>query len=361
MDTPEEQKKIKVLVVDDSALMSRQIANILSSADGIEVVGRAKDGKEALALIEELNPDVITLDVEMPTMNGLTALKHIMVKYAIPTVMLSALTTEAAQTTFDSLKFGAIDVVAKPSKKETESLEAQKADIISKVKRAAFIDTGRLRYLRLANPNSRKEKKSKGQPTPETRFIVIGAGVGGYYSLLRIIPALPADFPGVVISVMTTAPRYIDPFVAFLDNHSFLPVRRLEDRLPAERGVCYICSAQEGFLLGKTTDSPILFAKHEPMGSFEPRSVDAMFRSVARVIGTNAVGVILSGAGTDGAEGISAIRKSGGISVIQDINNCMDPSMPLAALEKGLVERVLPDYRMADYFVKLCSVREQHT
>ncbi len=135
--------KIRVLVVDDSTLMSRQITSILNDDRKIEVVGRARDGLEALAMVGSLKPDVVTLDVEMPRMNGITALKHIMVKHCVPTVMISALTTEGARATFDALKYGAIDVIAKPSRREDESLDAQKADIIAKVHRAAAIRTGR--------------------------------------------------------------------------------------------------------------------------------------------------------------------------------------------------------------------------
>ena len=151
----------RVLVVEDSALMGRQISNILNSAPDLTVVGRARDGLEALNMVEEFKPDVITMDVEMPRMNGITALKHVMMKYSIPTVMISALTTEGATTTFDALKFGAIDVIAKPSQREDESLEAQQADIVAKVRRAAEIRTGRARYIRIATNLSAYAKQGR--------------------------------------------------------------------------------------------------------------------------------------------------------------------------------------------------------
>ncbi len=240
--------KIRVLVVDDSALMSRQISSILNEDSSIEVVGRAKDGQEALAMVEELKPDVITMDVEMPRMNGITALKHIMVRHSVPTVMISALTTEGARTTFDALKYGAIDVIAKPSRREDVSLDAQKADIISKVRRAASIRTGRSRYIRISARLPKQEKVAKGLPDSNTRYVGIGAGTGGYYGLLRVIPGLPLEFSDVLIAVILVASKYIEPFVTYLEAHSVIPVKSVSGPFVPERGACYICSGD--YLLG---------------------------------------------------------------------------------------------------------------
>ncbi len=157
--------KIRVLVVDDSALMSRQITAILQNDEKLQVVGWAKDGLEALNMVRSLRPDVVTMDVEMPRMNGITALKHIMVKHPVPTVMISALTVEGARTTFDALKYGAIDVIAKPSRREDVSLDAQQAEIVAKVKRAAAIRTGRSRYMRISPRSPGEIRNSKGPVT----------------------------------------------------------------------------------------------------------------------------------------------------------------------------------------------------
>jgi two-component system, chemotaxis family, protein-glutamate methylesterase/glutaminase len=344
--------KIRVLVVDDSALMSRQITNILNGDSAIEVVGRAKDGLEALGMVKDLSPDVVTMDVEMPRMNGITALKHIMVKHAIPTVMISALTKEGARTTFDALKYGAIDVIAKPSRREDENLDAQKADIIGKVRRAAAIRTGRSRYIRMCHDVCIEEKGAKGRPDENTRFIGIGAGTGGYYGLLRIIPALPKDFQDVLIAVILVASRYIEPFVAYLDSHSVVPVRSGKEVISPQRGTCYVCSGEEHIILESNGDGRMRFnLLQNPMLTDESGAIDRMLESLAESAGQKAVGIIMSGAGRDGAKGLSVIREVGGIAAIQDINNCVDPSMPLAALEKGSVARILPDYMMADFIM----------
>lgn len=342
-------EKIRVLVVDDSALMSRQITSILNEDSSIEVVGRAKDGLEALTLVKDLRPDVVTMDVEMPRMNGITALKHIMVRHSVPTVMISALTKEGARTTFDALKYGAIDVIAKPSRREDENLEAQKADIISKVRRAAAIRTGRSRYIRMASPISREEKRSKGLPHTNTRFIATGAGTGGYYGLLRIIPGLPAEFSDVLIAVILVASKYVEPFVTYLDAHSVVPVRSVTGPFIPETGTVYVSS---GDYLLELENSHGALGMSASANTKSEGAINCLFNSLAETLKHRVTGVVMTGAGEDGAEGLASVRSAGGIAVVQDINNCMDPSMPIAALAKGSVQRVLPDYMMVDYLSK---------
>jgi len=351
MNDNSENNKIKVLVVDDSALMSKQIAAILNEDDKIEVVGQAKDGVEAMHMAGTLKPDVITLDVEMPKMSGITALKHIMVRHGVPTVMISALTKEGARTTFDALRYGAIDVIAKPSRREDESLDAQKEDIVAKVRRAAAIRTGRSRYLRMTAPPP-LQKRLHISPNSAPRFIGIGAGTGGYYSLLRIIPALPAEFQGMLIGVVLAAARYVEPFVSYLDTHSVVQVKGIKGVTVLEPGICYICSGQDGVVLERDDDGRSVLAPRGRTPEANSGPIDAMLTSLA-VMGGQAIGIVMTGAGKDGAEGIAAIRGAGGTGVVQDINNAMDPSMPLAVLEKGSVEKLLPDYRMAEFIMRI--------
>jgi two-component system, chemotaxis family, protein-glutamate methylesterase/glutaminase len=348
-----DNEQIRVLVVDDSALMSRQITAILQNDEKIQVVGWAKDGLEALNMVKSLRPDVVTMDVEMPRMNGISALKHIMVKHPIPTVMISALTVEGARTTFDALKYGAIDVIAKPSRREDVSLAAQEAEIIAKVRRAASIRTGRSRYMRISPREPIAGGNSPGlPPDPNTRFIGIGTGIGGYYALLRIIPHLPPTFHDVLVAVILSGSRYVEPFVAYLHAHSSLPVKKADSATPLEKGTCYLCSGDSGPRLDTDSDGNVRLSfvpKASTNGS--QGAIDGMFESYARIAGNRAVGIIMTGAGADGAEGLSQIREAGGTTVIQDINNCVDPSMPLAVLEKGPVSRMLPDYLIADFLI----------
>jgi len=348
---PHENNRIRVLVVDDSALMSRQIAGILGDDDHIHVVGRAKDGQEALDMIEILKPDVITLDVEMPRMNGITTLKHIMVRYATPTVMISALTTEGARTTFDALKFGAIDVIAKPSRREDQSLEAQKAEIVAKVRRAAAIRTGRSRYVRVPSSGS-ATVKGPGKPADRsTRLIGMGAGTGGYYGLLRVVPALRKTFANTIIAMLLVANKYIEPFIGYLDWHSAIPVRGIRGVTIPEKGTCYVCSGEDGLIIEKNRDG---IPRFKVMGqcTANPGPIDRLFLSLS-AFGQRAAGIVMTGPGSDGAGGAAVLRGVGGTVLAQDINNCLDPQMPLAALEIDAVDGVLADYEIPDFLMKL--------
>ncbi len=354
MNGGSENGKIKVLVVDDSVLIARTISRILESDAGIEVVGRARDGIQALEMIEDLKPHVVTLDVEMPKMDGITALKHIMVKHSTPTVMISALAREGSRTSFECLKYGAIDVIAKPSRKETESLAQQEAEIIAKVRRAATIRTGRFKYIRVTGPEPADPRATNSPADEATRLIGITAGTGGYYTLLRVIPMLTASFQDVIVAALVATSRYVDAFATYLQAHSAIPVRVVDPDEALEKGVCYLTAAADrprarsdgakGLRIGLEGNSD--HTKTE-------EAINDFLRSIAATARLRAVGVIMTGSGRHGAEGIAEIRRSGGLGVIQDINNCVDPSMPLAALEKGTVEKILPDYQMAEFFMNL--------
>ncbi|MEW6350089.1 MAG: chemotaxis protein CheB [Thermodesulfobacteriota bacterium] len=346
--------KIKVLVVDDSVLIARTISRILESDGTIEVIGRARDGIQALEMIEDLKPDVVTLDVEMPKMDGITALKHIMVKHSTPTVMISALAREGSRTSFECLKYGAIDVIAKPSRKETESLAEQEAEILAKVRRAATIRTGRFKYVRVTGAEPADPSAATGPADEATRFIGITAGTGGYYTLLRIVPMLTSDFQEVIVAALVVSSRYVDPFATYLQAHCAIPVKVVNPDEALEKGVVYLAAAADrpvarsdglnGLRVGLEGNS-------DHTGTEE--AINDFLKSIAATVRGRAVGVIMTGSGSHGAAGIVEIRRSGGLGVIQDINNCVDPSMPLAALEKGTVEKILPDYQMAEFFMNL--------
>lgn len=352
MNMSADKTKVRVLVVDDSVLMGRQIAGILDNDEQIEVVGRAKDGMEALEMVAELKPDVVTLDVEMPRMDGITALKHIMVKYSTPTVMISALTKEGATTTFDALKYGAIDVIAKPSRRQNVSLDAQREDIVNKVKRAAAIRTGRSRYIRMSGGKAGALRPTGEPPNSMTRFVGLGAGTGGYYSLLRIIPGLGSDFSDVVVAVILVSARYIEPFVTYLASHSPVRVKTVKEGRTVEKGTVYICSGQDGPTISADSDGQLRLRLSKVTSEFSAGgAVDRMMKSLAGIAGNRAMGCVLSGPGNDGAEGIHEIRQAGGITVVQDINNCMDPSMPLAVLKNGTVGKIIPDFLIAQFLL----------
>lgn len=347
-------KQIKVLVVDDSALMRKQICSILETDPEIKVVGDAKDGEDALEQLAGVKPDVVTLDVEMPRMNGITALKHIMMKHAVPTVMISALTSEGSKTTFDALRYGAVEVVSKPSRRDTDSLEAQRKDIISKVKRAALIRTGRLKYVRVAGEEAAQKGNDLAPADNDTAVVGLAAGTGGYYSLLRIIPALAPTFTGVVISVMNVRSRYVEPFVTYLQAHSRAPVQVVKGIAAPRQSSCYVCAAEDLPVIEKANDGSLRLRLEGPSDQpVSPGPLDRFLMSLSFALVEKSVGILLTGAGKDGSEGLASVREAGGITAVQDINNCADPSMPLAALQKGTVDKVIPDYEMAEFIMSV--------
>jgi two-component system chemotaxis response regulator CheB len=347
---PDESSKIRVLVVDDSALMRRQISMILSSDPGFTVVDQASDGIEALEKIQSIKPDVITLDVEMPRMNGITCLKHIMVKYSVPTVMISSLTKEGAKTSFDALRYGAIDVIAKPSRREDADLDSQKADIIAKVRRAASIRTGRFKYLRIPQPTV-TSRQDRGTPDRNTTFITIGAGTGGYYGLLRTIPVVPEGFNDTIIAVIHASAGNVEPFAAYLHSHSNIPVQHGKDGVSVRKGSCYLCSAEHTLVMIENGTGNLMFSDLAGNSHSSRGSINVMMQSVAEYAGSRSIGVVMTGSGQDGAEGLLHINKAGGKCIVQDINNCIDPSMPLAALEQAVVEQLVPDYLLAEHLL----------
>jgi two-component system, chemotaxis family, protein-glutamate methylesterase/glutaminase len=346
--------KIRVLVVDDSVLMGIQITKILNADPRIEVVARAKDGVEALQMVEKVRPDVVTLDVEMPRMDGITALKHLMVRHPVPVVMLSSLTREGAKATFDALRFGALDVIAKPSRRETDSLEAQSRDIVARVKQAAAVGTNRARYRKKPSHGLAWARIERGPADGSTRFIGLGTGTSGYCALLQVIPNLQRGFQDVLIAVMWVSSRYVEPFVAYLAAHSPVPVKNIREAGTPEKGTCYVASCEDGVQLRRDIRGRFRFEVRSANAAGYPDSpIDNLFRSLATSAGSRAVGVVMSGAGKDGAEGMVAIRKVGGLGVIQSITTCMNPSMPRAVLMKGTVDKVLPDHLIPDYLMAL--------
>jgi two-component system, chemotaxis family, protein-glutamate methylesterase/glutaminase len=352
-------KRIRVLVVDDSVFMGMQIARILNDDDDIEVVGRARDGAEALERLQELEPDVVTLDVDMPVMDGLTALKHIMAKHPVPTVMISAQTTQGARSTFEALRFGAVDVVPKPSRLDSEDLGSHRGMLQEKVKRAASLWIGPWHQPRGSVRLSDARRVTRQPPDASTRFIGIAAGAGCHFSLLRVIPNLSPDFQDVLIVVLHESAKEVEPFVSYLAEYTAIPVKDVWDVQVIEKGACYVCSADDRVILSRDTSGEFTFDLHREPADSLPGPVDRMLCSVAELVGRRAVGVVMTGPGNDGIAGIAAIRAAGGIAAVQSMANCIDPEMPLAVLKSGAVVKVLPDFRIADFLAQGLVAQEE--
>jgi len=334
---------IRVLIVDDSATMRSLIANVLQRDPDIEIVGEAGDPLEAREAIKQLNPDVITLDVEMPNMNGIDFLEKIMRLRPMPVVMVSTLTVRGAEATLEALELGAVDCIAKPSTGGLEGFQ----DLAFKVKAAA----------------KAKVKPRSGAPaaapvpldaTPDGRVIAIGSSTGGVEALITVLSRFPANCPPTVITQHMPA-TFTKSFSLRLDRICAPTVAEAHDGAALEPGRVYIAPGGEHHLeiSGANTLRCRLTAAG-PVNGHRP-SVDVLFHSVARAAGAHAVGAILTGMGRDGAEGLLAMRKAGARTFGQDEASSIVYGMPKAAFEIGAVERQAPLDRLAAELLKAPS------
>ena len=337
MQTPQRPGRVRVLIVDDSALVRQVLSEILSQDPGIEVVGTASDPLIAREKIKQLEPDVLTLDVEMPRMDGLTFLQNLMRLRPMPVVMVSSLTESGAQVTLDALALGAVDFVTKPKLDVERGLNHYASELCERVRQAA-----RARVARLQPTTS----AAASQPAPiryrtTDRLIAIGASTGGTEAIRVILEQMPADAPATVITQHIPA-AFSKPFAERLDRHSKMTVVQAEDDMPLLAGHAYVApgglhlrvqrsGARWRCRLGE--DDPI--RRHRP-------SVDALFESVAQAAGANASAALLTGMGDDGARGLLALRKAGAATMVQDEASCVVWGMPGAAYTLGAAQQVLP-------------------
>jgi two-component system, chemotaxis family, protein-glutamate methylesterase/glutaminase len=347
-DHPETEsfQNTKVLLVDDSPMIRRVIRGILENSNTLKVIGEASNGAEALDLIPRLNPDVITLDINMPVMDGLTTLKHMMIKSPKPVVMISTLTREGASVTFDALKYGAIDFITKPSQLNGKKIIEQQEIIVRKVSLAANVETGEIRYLR--SPAATHPRFPVKKAVSE-RVFTIGASEGGYSTLLKIVPRLRPDIPAAILVVLYAEPVYVDAFVRYLNDHSLIPVNRAKDREPLFEGTCYIASGQEYLTVEDLGGKYFLQVNPNPFPN-RKGAINMLMMSVAEKFGKKAVGAILSGEGDDGIEGLREILRQGGQGLVQDPKTCLYKDMVLSVLKNLRIDRVVPDRAMANEF-----------
>lgn len=357
---------IKLLIVDDSALVRKLLSEILSKDHDIEIVGTAVDPYAARDKIKQLNPDVITLDVEMPRMDGLTFLENLMRLRPMPVVMVSSLTQKGADVTLRALELGAIDFVAKPVVDVAGSLEKYADELIAKVKMAASarvsVRTGSA-PVRHA-PMHIDERRSADAVLPAVsgrrvlrtteRIIAIGASTGGTEAIREVLAMLPPDAPAIVISQHIPA-AFSKPFAERVNRSSAMSVCEAQDGQYILPGHVYIAPGDRHLLVErdgaryrcKLNDGPHV-NRHRP-------SVDVMFRSVAQNVGPNATGVILTGMGDDGARGMKEMLEAGARTIAQDEASSVVWGMPGAAAKLGAAEYVLPLQRIPDQILHLVA------
>lgn len=349
--------KIRVLVVDDSALMRLKISDILNSDKGIEVVATARDGEDGIKKITELKPDVVTLDIEMPRLDGLNALGYIMSEIPTPVVMVSAYTQKGAEATLRALEYGAVDFVPKPSGTISRNIETIGNELIAKVKVAAAVDLDNLEFIRPKKTSEDYIKPKSKKNVPGVKVIAIGASTGGPRALGEIIPQLDPDIPAGLLIVQHMPTGFTKSFAARLDKESKVGVKEAEVGDRIEQGMVLIAPGDYHMTVirettGNGTTGVVSLNQDPPVFGLRP-TVDVMMLSVAEVYDDKTVGVILTGMGSDGAKGMKAIKENKGKTIAQGKDTCVVYGMPKAAIEKGIVDKVVPLNKIAEQIMKM--------
>jgi two-component system chemotaxis response regulator CheB len=337
--------KIRVLVVDDSAVVRRTLSEILSSDPAIEVIATASDPFVAADRIREQVPDVITLDIEMPGMDGLTFLQKIMSQHPIPVIICSSLAEEGAPSTLKALEYGAVEIIAKPRLGSQRFFEEAAVSICDAVKAAAGARLRAYTAPRLVEPKLTADAilpRATGAMLETTeKVVVIGASTGGTEALRCLLEALPADAPGIVI-VQHMPEVFTRAFANRLDSLCRISVKEAETNDTVLRGRALIAPGNHHTLLKRSGARYYVEIKEGPLVSRHRPSVDVLFRSAARYAGRNAVAVIMTGMGDDGARGMLEMKEAGAATIAQDEASCVVFGMPNEAIKRGAVDVVLP-------------------
>lgn len=345
LTTETSPSRVRLLIVDDSRMIRTAIKKIFDADEQIEVVGEAANGKLALEMIPELKPDIITLDVNMPKMNGLLTLKHIMIKYPTPTVMISSLTKEGSFETFDALRLGAIDFIAKPSQLGADTVKTYQQNILQKIKLAADVKMRNIRLLRTRKHNLVATDKPGNVDIK--RYFILGASEGGYGAMLKIIPKLKPEWPAVYLGVLYADPTYIDSFASYLDHHSAINVKRAKDGIKIQAGTCYLAAGSE-YITAVEANQTLSLRVHSSPFPERRGAINMLMLSLAESMMDHTTGIILSGQGQDGAEGVMEIARMGGDVIIQAPQTCLFKEMPLAAIRQCKSGKISLDTRIAD-------------
>jgi two-component system chemotaxis response regulator CheB len=344
-------KKIRVLVVDDSAFMRKLLTDVIDSDAGCEVIKTARDGVEALQYVEEFRPDVVTLDIELPEIDGLTCVAYIMEQFPTPVVVVTGFSEFLGEETVRALEYGAIGIVRKPRGPISQNLNEIKKELISQIKLASKVDMKKLKPITIKET---PRKVIKPIPKTTNKIVAIASSSGGPYALSQVIPKLPADFQAGVLVIQHIPPEFILSLCERLNGISPLEVKAAEDSEPIRQGK--VLFAPTDFHCRVESDEN----KGEVIKLFSPSRekniyfgmADKAMVSLAPIYGQNAVGVVLTGMGDDGTEGLRAIKSCGGYTIAEDKSTCIVYGMPRSIIQAGLADKVVPLPKIADEIIK---------
>ncbi len=359
------KNKIRVLVVDDSAVVRQTLTHILDSDKNIEVIGTAADPYFAAKKIAKEKPDVITLDIEMPRMDGLTFLRKIMTQHPIPCVIISSLTTKGAETTLKAFELGAVEIISKPFMHANEFTEEAKIRIIDAVKAASFAKIKRRQLNLSKTPHLKIEVEPKysadvviSNHTPNRsmiktteKIIAIGASTGGTEAIREILKKLPPDCPGIVI-VQHMPEQFTRSFAKGLNEQCQVIVKEAQNNDSISRGQVLIAPGNYHTLVKRSGARYYVEVKTGPLVNRHRPSVDVLFRSTATYAGKNAMGILLTGMGNDGAQGLLEMKQNGAHTIAQDESSCVVFGMPKEAIKLGAARQVLPLPDISELIIK---------
>jgi two-component system, chemotaxis family, protein-glutamate methylesterase/glutaminase len=329
---------VRVLVVDDSALMRKLIPQMIESDASIQVVGTAMDGNFGLKKIAELKPQVITLDLEMPGMGGLEMLKEIMRRHRLPVIVVSSHSTAGAAVTLKALSLGAFDFVAKPAD-VTSRMQESARELIAKIKAAAQSRGVQIAPREVPELQPRKKGLVGGQPP--TKIVAIGVSTGGPQSLQYVLSQLPPDFPGSILVVQHMPEGFTEMFARRLDECSSLRIKEAQSGDVLQPGRVLICPGSRHLKVKRLPLGEVAVLSDDPRVNGHRPSADVLFNSVAEQFGPRGIGVIMTGMGDDGANGLGSIKAAGGMTIAQSEQSCVVFGMPKAAIERGHAMRVV--------------------
>lgn len=337
---PEARNPIRVLIVEDSATVRYHLRGIIEEIPGMYVVGQASNGERALTLVQQLKPDVISMDVSMPLMDGLEATEHIMSAFPTPVVIVSSLIETDVQLAFKALEAGAVAVVEKPPHRDNPTFITKRNNLVKTLAAMAGVSVVR-RKRRLTDRLIPDDSTDRKQPTNRPQVIAIGASAGGPSALSKLLRALPADLPVPIVIVQHIPQEFIEGLAGWLDQISPLAVRLATNGLVLEPGVVNLSPGGVHLRVIKRNNTLTAQLDPEPIYALYQPSVDVLFESVAASCGANAIGIVLTGMGTDGAQGLAVMREKGALTFAQDRASATVYGMPGAAIAQNAVGQVL--------------------
>lgn len=345
------EKNIRVLVVDDSAIVRKVFTEELSKEKGIEVIGAAPDPYIARDKIVQLKPDVITLDIEMPRMDGLTFLKKLMRYFPLPVIIVSSLTPKGSKLALEALSTGALDVISKPS--ASYSVGDMSIQLADKIRAVAKVRVDKKTVGALTGP-ARPGKKIRSHAMLETtnKIIAIGASTGGTEALKAVLTRLPATTPGILI-VQHMPAKFTTSFAERLNELCDMTVKEAQDGDSVTNGVALLAPGNYHMLLRRSGARYYVNVKQGPLVHHQRPSADVLFQSVADYAGANALGIILTGMGADGAAGLLKMKESGAKTIAQDEKSCVVFGMPKEAIKLGAADKIVPLDNIAQTAINL--------